>query len=291
MFGSSFWRHPDALVQSLRDMSTWYRDESSGVRRSEGLLAALQSAYVLLVGIPEVGFRLRGAYFRRGMRRLARRSPRTILDAGSGIGAYAFALARLFPGAQINGWDLDPNKVALAREIAREGHVANVKFDVRDLFESGDEDTRYDLVVSIDVLEHIHDHHRALQRMHSVLRPGGFLYLHTPQPDQQRIFNQFRTWEHEDHEHEGFTRPDLVNELTSIGFAMVDVRETFGLPGRLAWELNHIALLRSQLLAGLTFPVLQALASLDNVTPKRNALGTAILARKPGSAAVTPRSN
>jgi 2-polyprenyl-3-methyl-5-hydroxy-6-metoxy-1,4-benzoquinol methylase len=288
MFGSAYWRHPDALARSLREINEKYRDGPIAAD-ARGLTGVLQRYYVRLLGIPEIGFRVRGWYFNLALRQLSGAAPCNILDAGSGIGAYTLRLARQFATASVVGWDLDPRKIELAEEVARESRIPNAHFLRRDICSDDGPGNAFDLVVCIDVLEHIHDYTTALRNLWRITRPGGFLFLHTPQPDQRRVFKRFYAWRHLDHAREGFLKDELGSHLEAAGFTVLSVRESFGLPGRLAWEMNHMALARSQILAGSTFPLLELVAMLDPVVPKRYALATAVIAKKPGNMSV-PRS-
>lgn len=282
MFGSAYWRQPDALVRALHEMSDGYAVWPTA-GEGGGLIRLLQGIYVRLLGIPEIGFRVRGWYFSFALRQLPGSAPRDILDAGSGIGAYTLRLAKAFPGASVLGWDVDLRKVELATDVAREAGIRNAHFEHRDICADDLPESAFDLVLSIDVLEHIDDHTAALRNLRHVLRPGGFLLLQTPQSDQRRVFRRFYGWHHADHCHEGFLRKDLIPQLMTAGFIVLSVRETFGFPGRLAWELNHMALARSKILAGLSFPFLGMIALLDLVVPKRHGLATAVIAKRPSS--------
>jgi len=278
MFGSIYFRHPEALVESLQDISDSYRE--STVAAQGGRMLALQRAYVRAFGVPEIGFRLRGLYFSRALRRLRALRPRRVLDAGSGIGAYAIWLAKRYPDAEVTGWELDERKVRFSQEFARELGIPNLRFELRDLCARDTAADAYDLVVNVDVLEHIADYEAALANLHRLLRSEGHLFLHTPQPHQRRVFKRFDHWHHEDHVREGFTPPALVADLERLNYRVIEVAETFGLPGRLAWELNHMSLVRSPALAGAVFPMLYAGALIDPFVPKRHALATAIIAQK-----------
>ena len=123
-------------------------------------------------------------------------------DAGSGIGAYAFWLAKTFPRASVTGGDIDRHKLKSCRVLTREFHLNNVSFSYFDITKANGK-ARYNLIVTIDVLEHVEDYTKVLQNFHRLLRKGGLLYVHVPQPDQMRIFRSLRGWRHEDHVLEG----------------------------------------------------------------------------------------
>ena len=205
-----------------------------------------------------------------------------ILDAGSGIGAYTFWLAKTFPRASVTGGDVDRHKLKSCRMLAKEFHLTNVSFNFLDIVKVTKKTPSYDLIVSIDVLEHIENYVKVLQNFHRLLRKGGLLYIHVPQPHQKRIFRSLREWRHDDHVREGISKADLQKFLRHIGFAIIDSRETYGFFGKLAWELNHLTLSKSMLLGGFIFPLLYPLATLDSILKNTDGLGIALLAQKQG---------
>lgn len=112
--------------------------------------------------------------------RALRRSPgRDVLNVGSGPFAeleIVGALAR--EGRRFTVCDIDPRAVEQARalhgpRIARADALGD---DGRLPYE----DDRFDLVVSMDVVEHVPDPLPWLREVVRVLRPGGALFLTTP---------------------------------------------------------------------------------------------------------------
>lgn len=240
----------------------------------------LAGLYIGLFGIPEIGFQLRSLYFNSIINKnIGRKNLKTILDAGSGIGTYTFWLAKKFPKAKIVGGDLDKEKIEFSREFADSNNIENTSFKIFDVTKSQSNE-KYDLIVNIDVLEHIEDYKRVLKNFHKLLGKGGYLYIHTPQPNQMRIFKSFKKWAHEDHLHEGYTPEELSGELKKLGFKIIDLRETFGITGKLAWELNHMSFKKGFAVAGITYPLTYLIGLTDLLKKNRKGLGTAILARK-----------
>jgi ubiquinone/menaquinone biosynthesis C-methylase UbiE len=245
-----------------------------------GLSSALERAYIRVVGVPEIGFRLRGMYFKRALKLLPR-DLRRALDAGSGIGAYSLLLARRYPSAAVVGCDIDQSKTAFCNHLREELRVDNVSFVSSDVTELDHRWDPFDMVVCIDVLEHVPAYQSALKRFRDVLRPGGYLYVHVPQTHQRRIFRRFDNWHHDDHVREGFSPSELTKELEVLGFRIVLTRETFGFLGKLAWELNHMTLQFHLALAGALFPLLRLIAQFDGPGFGQRGLGISILAQKP----------
>lgn len=70
-----------------------------------------------------------------------------IVDWCTGSGCIALALKRRFPGASVEGWDVSPEAIQVARFNKRRAFV-EVEFDVRDLFQDVPEGPGADAVVS-----------------------------------------------------------------------------------------------------------------------------------------------
>ena len=99
---------------------------------------------------------------------------KTALDVGCGAGLLAEPLARL--GARVTGIDATPEVIAVARE-----HAAAAGLDID--YRAGDVqelDGRFDLVTSLEVIEHVADPAAFLKTLAARLAPGGLMILSTP---------------------------------------------------------------------------------------------------------------
>lgn len=279
MFGKEYYKNPQILLDSFREMNHEY-ENISGRNKKPELIRNLESFYIRIFGIPEIGFQCRFLYFQK-LLNILKKKPKKILDAGSGIGSQSLWLARRYKDALITSCDIDEGKLKNASRFAEKIIKSNkIKFLYGDISKPVKEKNTYDLIVNIDVLEHIKNYKTVLNNFYKLLVKGGYLYIHTPQVHQKRIFKQLESWKHEDHAIEGYTPEELTRELTKLGFKIVEKKETFGYFGKLAWELNHITLANSFILVGLVFPILYCFAKIDLLFNNKEGLGTAILAQK-----------
>lgn len=276
MFGKEYAKHLDVLIASFREINSRYQKKV----KDNSNISFFKKIYIMLFGIPEIGFQIRSMYFKKILAsNLLNKNLKKILDAGSGIGAYTFLLGQTYPQAKVTGGDIDKYKLKFCQTMAKELGLRNIEFIYMDATRLGKR-TIYDFIVSIDILEHINHYELALENFSNLLRKGGYLYTHAPQPNQKRLFKSLREWHHEDHAHEGIIKRELEEKLKKLGFKIVVSKETFGFFGKLAWEINHLTLSKSFFIAGLIYPLLNIIASLDLWQNNKNGLGIAVLAKK-----------
>lgn len=190
-----------------------------------------------------------------------------VLDAGSGRGLLCFYLAQRNPGWQIRGIELDEALVTDCRRIAEALELSNLSFEVGDVACIADSEI-YDLIVSVDVLEHVNDDEGALCNFYRALHPGARLILHLPLRHQlqRRWFQVFNRHAVSDHVRDEYTEDEIRAKLARVGFRVERLETHFGPWGELAFELNNLFWWRPWLrhtLALLTFPVASLLAYQD----------------------------
>ena len=100
---------------------------------------------------------------------------RTSLDVGCGAGLLAEPLARL--GAAVTGIDAAPENVAAARAHAALGGLS-IDYRAGSLPTVAGE--RFDLVTSLEVIEHVVEPERFVAGLAAAVAPGGLLILSTP---------------------------------------------------------------------------------------------------------------
>lgn len=104
-----------------------------------------------------------------------------VLDFGCGMGSTSLWIAKEL-GARVDGYDLDPNHIAVARELNRKYKVTGVHFDLKNIIESPIE-KKYDFIMLNDVIEHIKE--AWIPGILDILinrnlKPGGIIFFSYP---------------------------------------------------------------------------------------------------------------
>lgn len=102
--------------------------------------------------------------------------PRSLLDAGCGEGFVAESLLRAMPTLSITGFD--PYEPAIKAARLRNPRCS---FQIADIYNIPFDDSSFDVVCCIEVLEHLHDAPRALSELARVARRAVVLSVpHEP---------------------------------------------------------------------------------------------------------------
>ncbi len=215
-----------------------------------------------------------------------------VLDAGSGFGQYSYYMARKFPNWQITGIDIKQEETAACTRFFRQTNMTNARFQQQDLTAYEKPDT-YDLILSVDVMEHIEDDNKVFANFYRSLRPGGMLLISTPS-DQggSDVHHHDDTSFIEEHVRDGYAAAEIKEKLTRAGFRPVETAYTYGRPGSISWRMSMkypiLMLGRSKAFLLilpfyylLTMPFILALNMADVRQKHRSGTGLQVKARKP----------
>jgi SAM-dependent methyltransferase len=97
----------------------------------------------------------------------------TVLEAGCGVGAQTFTLARNSPQAQITSIDISARSVAEARQRVESAGFTNVSFQQGDIFNPAFAPESFDHIFVCFVLEHLARPLDALDILKNLLKAGG----------------------------------------------------------------------------------------------------------------------
>lgn len=182
-----------------------------------------------------------------------------ILDAGSGFGQYSWRMWKINNNWKILGVDVKQEQIDDCNAFFSKTRAGkNVSFSFADLTEYSKAEA-YDLILSVDVMEHIEDDNSVFRNFHTSLTNKGWLIISTPS-------DKGGSDVHHDHEHsfidehvrDGYGHDEIRNKLQSAGFNDIDIAYTYGKPGKISWRLSMkipILMLNTTWLFALILPV------------------------------------
>ena len=125
---------------------------------------------------------LRSWYVRRELREIRKRfavSNIVIYDAGSGFGQYTYFMATKFKPCNILSVDVKEDWINDCKEFFNQKEISNVSFAIEDLT-SINHENKFDLIVCVDVMEHIQDDVTVFQNFYKALKKAGYLLINSP---------------------------------------------------------------------------------------------------------------
>jgi 2-polyprenyl-3-methyl-5-hydroxy-6-metoxy-1,4-benzoquinol methylase len=231
----------------------------------------LQRIYIRIFGVPINGLRIRA----RRILPLITVKYKSIMDAGCGPGVFTFELARRLPHTKVTGIDILDDLLENDKLIAQKLGLQNCFFEHQDITVMDVKD-KYDLVLSVDNLEHIENDLLALQKFHEALIPGGELLIHVPGLYRHRTFFGWReNFFVEGHFRPGYTLEQITEKIKSAGFNIADAYYTYGwietVTNNISFAITKAEMYNKELYA-LVFPFLNVLSWFGkNSRPKKGA--------------------
>ncbi len=100
-----------------------------------------------------------------------------VADVGCGSGTAAILIAQAFPNAEVTGFDISDDSIAIAR--SRSEDIANVEFQGYSV-EDIPTEPGFDLITTFDVIHDLADPMAGLKRIREALRPDGVYLMMEP---------------------------------------------------------------------------------------------------------------
>lgn len=264
------------------------------VKRRIGLVVGrrlwLRKLFYLLLDI----LLLRTWHVKRALRKFkAQRGPDArVLDAGSGFGQYTWRMWKMNHSWKIVAVDVKQEQIDDCNAFfSRTSASANTSFAYADLTSWSDEEA-FDLILSVDVMEHIEDDRTVFRNFYKSLRKNGWLIISTPSDKGGSDVSH----EHDDsfieeHVRDGYGVEEIREKLSESGFKDISVSYTYGKPGKMSWKLSMkipvLMLNRSPFLAILlplwyivVMPFALILNCLDTRITHKEGTGLLVIAKK-----------
>ena len=247
------------LILSLTKTNTYimrYDPVKSRIGRIVNRSVWLRKVFYTLLDI----LLLRTWHVKKALRQYAveNRGAGNILDAGSGFGQYAWRLWKINNNWNILGIDVKEEQVDDCNKYVN-GTKARGKltFRVADLTEYKEED-KYNLVLSVDVMEHIEEDRQVFSNFYSSLQKDGWLIISTPSDKGgSDVHNEDDHSFIDEHVRDGYGVEDINEKLQTAGFIDISTAYTYGWPGKISWKLSMkypVLMLNASMIFALVLP-------------------------------------
>lgn len=162
----------------------------------------------------------------------------SVLDAGAGFGQYSYYLARKNPNWSILALDVKDEQVADCNRFFKRINYQNARFEVADLTELTMEN-QFDLVVCVDVMEHIEPDVKVFDNYYKAMKKGGMVLISTPS-DQggSDVHDHEEESFIDEHVRDGYNIDEIQEKLKSVGFSKTKAHYSYGQPGKISWRLS-----------------------------------------------------
>jgi 2-polyprenyl-3-methyl-5-hydroxy-6-metoxy-1,4-benzoquinol methylase len=181
---------------------------------------------------------LRAWHVHKELRSLSSKRDLQILDAGSGYGQYSYWMWKKFKRCNILAVDVKEEQVADCNQFFSKIGADNVKFEIADLTKYVKADS-YDLVLSVDVMEHILEDVQVFKNFYASMKAGGLLIISTPSDQGGSDVHEGDDSSFiEEHVRDGYNIHEIQDKLRSAGFSKIVARYQYGSPGKISWRLS-----------------------------------------------------
>lgn len=156
-----------------------------------------------------------------------------ILDIGCGIGQESIKCAKL--ARSVTGFDINSNNTAIAKNLAMENNLKNVKFFVHNAEDILPFTNKtFNKILIFDVLEHLKNREKLIKEVKRVLKNNGKIFLLTDNPETswkrfQKSAGLFY-YADADHKYE-YPKTEIIMFLKNNGFRILSIKpDTYDTP-------------------------------------------------------------
>ena len=152
-------------------------------------------------------------------------------DAGGGYLQYTDFVLTKYPSAEVFAVDIKEDYIDdYYSYIRKSDKQARFSHQCADLQEFKPQD-KFDLIIAIDIMEHIENDRAVLNHFYEALAENGKLLISTPSTfDEAAAFT-------EEHVRPGYDMEDLLEKIETAGLRVSKVQYTYGKYGAWYWKL------------------------------------------------------
>ena len=169
-----------------------------------------------------------------------RKGKQLLLDAGSGFGQYSYYLSGINKKKwSVEAVDVKEEQIADCTAFFSRIGRTNVLFETADLTQFIKPDT-YDLILSVDVMEHILEDELVFRNFYDSLTQDGVLLISTPSDQGGSDVHDHDAESSfiDEHVRDGYNISEIQEKLRRAGFSRTEAKYAYGKPGQLSWKLS-----------------------------------------------------
>ncbi len=161
-----------------------------------------------------------------------------VFDAGFGFGQYSWYISRKNPWWEIQGIELKEEQVEDCNSFFKKNRTDKATFFSGDLTRYVKPDY-YNLILSVDVMEHIEEDTQVFENFFKSLKPEGMLIISTPSDlGGSGVEHEHDESFIEEHVRDGYGKKEITEKLNHAGFSNIKVLYTYGKLGSISWKLS-----------------------------------------------------
>jgi SAM-dependent methyltransferase len=184
---------------------------------------------------------LRTWHVKKALRTLTREIPEdaSVLDAGAGFGQYTWRMSRMNRKWKITAADIDQEHIDGCNKFFKAaGLSGRIVCELLDLTELGNANS-FDLILSVDVMEHIKEDEHVFRNFWRALKPAGSLLISTPSDKGGSDVHDPTEFSFiDEHVRNGYGIIEISQKLENAGFKNIRASYTYGVPGNISWHLS-----------------------------------------------------
>jgi SAM-dependent methyltransferase len=184
---------------------------------------------------------LRTWHVKKALRKIAIGFPAEafVLDAGSGFGQYSWRMSKINSRWKIKAIDINSEQIEdCNRFFGKAGLSGRVTFRTDDLITLSDFNC-YNIILSVDVMEHIEKDVQVFKNFYKSLKDNGVLLISTPSDKGgSDVHDDTEESFIDEHVRDGYSIKEITEKLSLAGFRNIEASYTYGRPGNISWRLS-----------------------------------------------------
>jgi 2-polyprenyl-3-methyl-5-hydroxy-6-metoxy-1,4-benzoquinol methylase len=247
------------------------------------LRSLYQSTYLRFYGTHELHDHIRWRAIKPLISSACPTGKEVVFDVGCGDGLISFEVAARLNTGRVIGIDVDPERIRAAKQISEKSKAKNVDFRLAGASGIVDiPDDFCDVVLLIDVIEHIVDDRSVLDQVGRIVKPGGAVIISVPTPNYPKVFGR-KLHNEIGHVRDGYSIETLEQLLGGAGMYIEGYKYHTYPPSALVCFPYYRCFRKINFPRVLTSPLLNIISYLDHVWPIRRpttACGIGLVARR-----------